>query len=96
MWRSGGGRRVDDRWLRSSYWRECRGRRHRWRAADTGVVIDRSNRLKPWRCTRWGSSAGAGNSRGCSREFPQITDTSYGIQSRLARTSRLGLDSQRK
>ena len=31
-----------------------------------------------------------------AREFPQITDTSYGIQSRLARSSRLGLDRQRK
>ena len=32
-----------------------------------------------------------GNSRVCLASSPQITDRSYGIQSRLARSSRLGL-----
>ena len=43
---------------------------------------------------RWSSFLNnfeAGNSRVLSREFPQITDTSYGTQRSLARTSRLGL-----
>src|SRR5882757_46157 len=61
------------------------------RQASVGEKFGEGIRGSIWRVVLADRPHQLRNSRVLSREFPQITDRSYGTQRSLARTSRLGL-----